>query len=287
MKQAWGIDLRWAAWREILIGLARGSKRHHAAVIAGGVAFFGFLSLFPALSAVISTYGLLADPSDVEGQVNVLAGALPEGARAVLKTEVAALTSRSSGSLSLEVVVGIVAAVWAATKGTRALLTALTMAFQQEETRGHLRMNVVAFCFTGGAMVVGVLVVGAMIALPAALAILGGSSTGELLVWLRWPALAALFLLWLGAAYRYGPARQPAHWRLITPGSVVATVIWLAGSGLFSWSVAKFGRFADLDGSLAAILTFLLWFLLSAYAVVLGAELDAEIERVAARSVVG
>jgi membrane protein len=272
-------DISPAGWRNIARRLGRGAKRHHASVVSAGVAFFGFLSLFPALAAVVATYGLLADPDDVRKQVDVIGAGMPEEIRGVLQVQLARLIARSSGTLSLEVAVGIVLAVWAATKGTKSLITALTMAFEQPETRGHLKMAVVAFGFTAGGISMGVIAVAAMIALPVVLGHLGLSSVSAALIrWLRWPTLAGVLLGSLAVAYRYGPPRRCTTWRWLTPGSVAATALWLIGSGLFSWFAPRFaGR--DLDGTLGAIVLLLGWFLLSAYAVIFGAELDAEIER--------
>jgi membrane protein len=273
-------DISAADWRGAALRLSRGPKRHQTSVVAGGVAFFAFVSLFPALAALVSTFGLLAGRANVATQVNALAGELPEQARAVLQTELANLLARSTGRLSLEMAVGLVGALWAASKATKALITALTMASEQEETRGHLRMKLVAFGFTGGAMAVGLVALAAMAALPAVLGHLGLSRLGERLVaWLRWPALAAVVLGWLVAAYRFGPPRPPTAWRWISPGALLAAAMWLVGSALFSWFVSRFGSYEQLEGTLGAILIFLSWFLLSAYVVIFGAELNAELGR--------
>jgi membrane protein len=273
-----------AGWRTIALRLGRGARRHHASVVSAGVAFFSFVSLFPALAAIVSAYGLLADPDDVRRQVDVLARGLPEQIRQVLEVELARLTARSSGPLSLDIAVGIVLAVWAATKGMKSLMTALAIAFDQEETRGHVRMAALAFAFTAGALSLGLLAVGAMIALPVVLRHVGLSTVGaSLITWLRWPVLAAVVTGCLAVLYRYGPPRRSASWRWITPGVALATVSWLAGSALFSWSAARFAGSRNLDGTLGAILLFLSWFFLTAYVVILGAELDAEIDRWRAR----
>src|SRR5262249_9292937 len=140
-------DIRWAGWLEIIDGMRNATRRHHASVLAGGVAFFGFLSLFPALVALVSAYGLLADPEDVQRQLDVLAGGLPAQVQAFLYDHMAKLTARSSRTLSIEAAVSIAGAVWAATKGTKALITGLSLAFGQDETRGFIRLNVTAFLF--------------------------------------------------------------------------------------------------------------------------------------------
>jgi len=260
------------------------TRRHHASIFAGGVAFYGFLSMFPALAALESGYGLLADPDHVRDQVDRLAGGLPDDVRATIAGLISRLTARSTGTLTVEAVVGILAAIWAATKGMRALITGLSLAFGQEETRGFLRLNVTAYLFTLGAVVGGGIAVAGVIVLPIVMAFLRLSAlTEHLFRWLRWPALTVVTLLALAIAYHFGPARPPARWRWITPGSALATALWLAGSALFSWFASSFGKTDIIDGSLAVVITMLTWFLLSAYVVIIGAELNVEVERTRGR----
>jgi membrane protein len=269
-----------AGWREIARRMRNPARRHQASIIAGGVAFFAFLAMFPALVALVSGYGLLADPEDVRRQVDVLASGFPEEVQTAIYDQMQRLVARSPGTLSLEAAVSILGAVWAATKGTKALITGLSLAFGQRETRGFIRLKVTAFLFTMGAIVFGAFAVGAVIAFPIVLSHLHLSPPSQRLMrWLRWPAVAGVVLFGLSVAYHYGPARAPGRWRLVTAGSVAATAMWLAGSALFSWSVSTFAGGGKLDGSLGVIITLLTWFLLSAYVVILGAELNAEIAR--------
>jgi membrane protein len=173
-----------------------------------------------------------------------------------------------------------VGAVWAATKGTKALITAVSLAFGQRETRGYIRLNLTAFLFTAGAIVLGVVAVGATIILPVVLGHLGLSyATQHLMRWLRWPALAVVMLLGLAVAYHYGPSEPPSRWRWVTPGAVVATLLWMAGSALFTWFVSTFASSRTVDGSLGVIITLLTWFLLSAHIFIIGGELNAELDR--------
>jgi membrane protein len=275
-----GRRLSRADWWQIINRMRQAGKRHQASVLAGGVAFYGFLSILPALVALVSGYGLLANPEDVRRQVDLLAGGLPQAVQAAIYREMSSLVARSSSTLSLEATVGLFAAIWAATKGTQALITALSFAFGQKETRGFIRLKVTAFLFTAGAILFGVLSMGAMIVLPIVLSHLGLSAlTQHLATRLRWPALALVLLFALAVAYHYGPARPPGRWRWVTAGSVVATVLWLAGTALFSWFVSTFASGGKVDGSLGVVITLLTWFLISAHIFIIGAELNAEIAR--------
>jgi len=270
-------------WRRIFTRMRSATKRHHASVLAGGVAFFAFLSILPALAALVSLYGLVADPADVGRQVDAVTRGLPTDVRHAIHDQMAGLTARSSGTLSLEAAAGIIAAIWAATKGMKALITGLSLAFGQRETRGFVRLNVTAFLFTMGSIVAGVIAIALVIVLPVVLSFFHLSRLGEGLIrWLRWPMLTLGVLGALGVAYRFGPAQAPTRRRMVTPGSLVATALWLAGSAIFSWFVSATATSDRIDGSLGVVITVLTWFLLSAYVVILGAELDAEIAREAA-----
>jgi membrane protein len=267
-------------WRGVADRMRQATKRHHGTILAGGVAFFAFLSMFPALAALVSLYGLVADPDDVTRQVDALAGALPGEVRALITDQLSRLAARSRGTLSLEVAAGIIAAVWAATKGMKALITGLSLAFGQEETRGFVRLNLTAFLFTMAAIVFAAISIGAVIVFPVVLSFFRLPHLGEQLIrWLRWPALTLAVLFALSVAYRYGPAHPPRRPRWVTVGSLAATVVWLAGSAVFSWFVSASAAGDRIDASLSVVLTLLTWFLLSAYVVILGAELDAEIAR--------
>jgi membrane protein len=269
-----------ARWRQIADGMRDATRRHHSSILAGGVAFYAFLSMFPALAALVSGYGLLADPEHVRRQVDLLAGGLPADVQSVIYAQMARLTARSSGSLSFEAALGLVAALWAATKGMRALITGLSLAFGQDETRGFIRLNVTAFLFTVGGVLGGAAAVAGIVVLPLLFSFLHLSRLGELLFrWLRWPALAIAMLLGFAVAYHFGPARPPGRWRVVTPGALVATILWLAGSALFGWFASRFGKSDLIEGSLAVVITLLTWFLLSAYVVIIGAELNREIAR--------
>jgi membrane protein len=222
----------------------------------------------------------MADPEDVTRQVDVFAGALPPDIRAAIYDQMAKLAARSPRTLSVEATIGIIAAIWAATKGMKALITGLSLAFGQKETRGFIRLNVTAFLFTMGAIVSGAISIAAVIVLPVILSFFHLSRVGEGLVrWLRWPMLAAVVLCALSLAYNFGPAQAPVRRRWVTFGSLAATGLWLAGSAVFSWFVSTTAKTDLVDGSLGVIITVLTWFLLSAYVVILGAELDAEIAR--------
>jgi membrane protein len=267
--------------RRVVRRLKRELAEGRVSIMAGGVAFYGFLALFPALKALVSIYGLLADPYRIGEQLDARAVLLPAQVREVLKTELTTLASRSAGTLCLEVAVGILLAMWAANKGTRALMLAVTAIFEPGKVANIVRVNLRALVLTVVVIVFGVLGVAAVIAVPTVVGLLRLPEPAALglLRWLRWPLLAGLLLGGLALVYRWSCPHAPqARRRWVTAGSAAVTAAWLVGSGLFSWSVSTFTSYQRLDGSIAAFAILLTWFLLSAYLVILGAAVDAEIE---------
>jgi membrane protein len=268
-----------SVWRNVARRIKRELKDGRASIMAAGVAFYCFLALFPALTALVSLYGLVADPGDVGDQMDTVAPLLPRQVRDVMRRELTSIVARSTGTLSLEVAVSILLALWAANKGTRALLVAVDVIFDPRSAGNIVKLSFVALCLTVGAVGFGVVSLGAVIAVPAVLGRLGVGSPGlRLLVWLRWPVLAAALLLGLALIYRFSRVVPRPRWRWVTPGSALAAALWLLGSALFSWFVSAHTSFQSLDGSIATFAVLLSWFLLSAYVVILGAAVDAEVE---------
>jgi len=266
-------------WRVVARRVRREIKEGRSSIMAGGVAFYCFLALFPALTALVSLYGLIADPQDVGRQVDALAPVLPQPVRALMQRELSRLVARSTGTLSLEVAASTAAALWAANKGTRALMVAIDVVFHPRQPGNIVKLSVAALAFTAGGILFGVLSLVGVVAAPALLGRLGvGRHAWQLMVWLRWPFLAAVLLLGLALLYRFSRVERPRGWRWVTPGSATAAALWLIASGLFSWFVSARGSPQSLDGSIAALAVLLSWFLLSAYTVILGAAVDAALE---------
>ena len=270
-------------WRDIALRVKREASQDNLSIVAGGVAYYGFLAIFPALAAIVLVYGLFADPSAVQREVASLSG-VPTGVRAVLAQQLASLAGQSSGSLGFGVVVSVLVALWSARKGTAALIQSLNIAYDEQERRGFFQRTALTLLFTLGVIAVAVFALVLVAVVPAAVHRIGlpGILT-TVIVWARWPVLAAAVLFGLAVLYRYGPSREKARWRWVTWGSAIATAIWLAASAGFSIYVSHFGSYNKTYGSVAAIAILLTWFLLSAYVVILGAELNGEMEHQTAK----
>ena len=266
-------------WKDILYRTRQEIKNDHTSLSAAGVAFFGFLAVVPALAALVSIYGLFADPAEVERRVTDLFGALPEEARALLTSQLHSVVDQSSGALGLSVLVGIALSLWSASSGMGHLIEAINVAYDEPETRGMIRKRGLALLFTVGAVIFVVVAVGVIGVLPAALDAMGlASGLRWVINLLLWPLLAVGFVAALALLYRYGPDRDEPRWRWVSGGSIVAVVIWLLASLAFRFYTANFGSYNETYGSLAAVVVLLLWLYLTAFVVLIGAQINSEME---------
>ena len=225
-------------------------------------------------------YGLVADPSDAAGQVSDLLAAAPQEVRDLVEQQLETAAERERRDALLAVVAGTVIALWSASAGVQHLVQAINTAYDEEESRGFVKVRGLSLLLSIGAIVFLAAAVGVIAVLPAAVAdtTLGEPARVAIGI-LRWPALALAMVVALSVLYRIGPDRDDPKWRWATVGSITATVLWLIGSGLFSLYAARFGKYEDTYGALAAVVVVMLWLYLTAYAIVLGAELNAESER--------
>lgn len=266
-------------WKDVLLRVKRKIGRDHVSLLAAGIAFYVMLSIFPALVAAVTIYGLVADPAEVEAVVANLSGVLPPSAVALVEDQLHGLVQSSPSSLGWGAVLSLLIALWSASKGAKALITAVNVAYDETESRSFLRFQGLALLFTVGFIVMGVVSIGLIAALPSLVERLplGPTGTGAAFL-VRWIVLLALILGALSLVYRYGPAREDARWRWITLGSFIAGGLWIAASGLFSWYVSSFASFNQTYGALAGVVVLLLWLQITFFLVLLGAELDAELE---------
>ncbi len=269
-------------WRDVILRVWDQVSHLNLSMVAAGVAFYGLLAIFPALAAAVSIYGLVADPAEVERQVGVLSGVLPQEAAGLITGQLHRIAATSSNALSVGLLAGVLLALWSAASGVKALITALNVTYDESEKRGFLRLNAVALLLTLGAIVFAVLSLALIVALPALLSNLGIGGLGEIgrfvVSALRWPLLALVILFGLAVLYRYGPSRDQPQWRWVSWGATVATVLWLVASALFSFYVSNFGNYNKTYGSIGAVVILLMWFYITAFIVLLGATLNAEME---------
>lgn len=268
-----------AGWWAVLKRVWNETGNDQMSMIAASCAFYALLALFPAISVLISLYGLLFDPTTVQTQVQAMEGVLPEAAYDMVSKRVTDVASTASTALSWGLVVGVLFALWSASAGTKALMTALNIAYEEEEKRGLIRYNLQALGFTLVGIIGVALALGVIVGLPAVLHLDWLGPVGAIVARiLSYAVLLGFVILALALLYRYAPSRDEAKWRWLSPGSILAAVVWLVASLLFSFYVANFGSYDATYGSLGAVVVVLMWFYISAFVVMLGAELNAELE---------
>ena len=268
-----------AKWKRIAVNTCERINRDRILATAAGVVFYGLLAIFPAVTALVSSYGLFGDPATIAGNLQSLAMMLPEGSFAIVQDEIGRVVTDGNGALSMTFIFGLLLATWSANAGMKAVLDALNVAWEVEEKRGWIRLNLVSLTFTAAALAAILVMVAAVIGLPLMLRHVGLDHQAELLLQVgRWPLLALVLFIALLVLYRYGPSRQAPNWRWLVPGAVGAVALWLIGSALLSWYLSNFANYTATYGSLGAAIGLMTWMWMSAIIVLVGAELNSEIE---------
>ncbi len=272
-------DIPAQGWKDIALRVKTEIKDDNVPLLSAGVAFYSMLALFPALVAVVSIYGLVADPTEVATQLRSLTKAMPQQAAKLIVDQVQSIAGSSSGALGITVVIGIVTALWSASSGMKWLMSALSLVYDEKEDRKFIKLRGTALLLTVGAAVGLVISIGLITAVPALSRAIGLGSTGALVIGIiKWPLLFTLVVVGLATLYHFGPNRDFARWSWVSVGSAIGAVIWLAASAGFAIYSAVAGSFSDSYGSFAAIVVLMLWLYLSVLAVMIGAEINAEME---------
>jgi len=265
-------------WKDIALRTYHDIGENRLSLIAAGVTFFTLLAIFPAVAALVSCYGLIADVSTINAQLASLQGILPQGALEIIGDQVKRLNEQGDTTLGFSLVLGIALSVWSANGGVKHVFDALNLVYNEREKRNFVVLNLVSLGFTAGALLFLILALAAVVVLPVVLTYVGLGADAWWLTLLRWPTLFLAVLLGLALLYRYGPSRDTPRWRWVTLGSALAALLWIAASLLFSWYVAHFGSYNKTYGSLGAAIGFMTWIWLSTMIVLAGAQLNAEME---------
>lgn len=268
-----------AGWKQVLKRAWAENNADNMPIIAGGVAFFGFLAIFPALLALISIYGLVASREQAAQQVEEFTAGLPESAQELIRDQVTAITENAGSALTLSLVVSILAALWSASGGVNNLVKAVNIAYDEVETRNFVKLRALSLALTLGAVVFVVLTIGLVAVLPVVLDALPLGGVGTVLAEVaRWAALLAVVAGSLAVLYRVAPDRDAPRFRWVSLGSVVVTVAWALVSLGFTLYVNNFGSYDKTYGAIAGVIVLMLWLYLTCYLVLLGAEINSEAE---------
>ena len=279
------LQIPWNGWYDILWRTYREMQSDRLLSIAGGVAFFVLLAIFPAITALVSAYALFFNASTIIDNLSVLNDVVPGNVLSIVHEQAARIASNSGRALSTGLVVGLLVSLWSAMSGVKAIIDALNVIYEQKESRSFVKLNLVALAFTLAGFAAFLLAIGAIVVLPLVLSPIGlGSLTETLTRIARWPVLFLVLLLGLAVLYRYGPDRRAARWQWVSLGSVFAAVTWIVASFLFSWYLTSFANYNATYGSLGAVVGLMIWLWISTIVVLLGAELNAEIEHQTARN---
>lgn len=274
----WNMPL--AAWRQVIVRAFKEAGADNVGLVAAGVGFYAFLALVPLLGAVVLTYGLAADPETVVRNMQALTRVMPQDIAQLIGQQLLTVVHTSGGKKGLGLLVALAVALFGARNAAGAIITALNIAYEEEESRGFIRVNLLALAMTAAAVIALVLVLLSIAVMGWFRSIAPGA--GPMAAALG--KLATYALLALGAAfaaatlYRYGPARDDAKWTWLTPGSVLFALSWILLTAGFGFYVSRFGNYGATYGSLGAVVVLLTWLYLSSYALVFGAELNSELE---------
>jgi membrane protein len=278
------LHIPWKGWMDIFWRTAKQASEDRLLLIAAGVVFYGLLALFPAITALVSCYGLFAKPDTIEDHLSFVATGMPAEAFSIVKDQVARVVSKSGAGLSIGFAFGLLFALWSANGGVKAIIDALNIVYEEDEKRSFIRLNLVSLAFTMGTITAVLVAVGAVVVTPLVLTRLGLAEMTETIVRIaRWPALMLGMLLGLAVLYRYGPSRREAKWQWLSIGAIFATLAWFAVSAGLSYYFANFANYNATYGSLGAAIGTMMWMWLSTIVVLVGAELNSEIEHQTAR----
>lgn len=272
-------EMTWRGWRDVFWRVWKEADEDRLMLIAAGTTYYLLLALFPALAAFVSLYGFFANPMTIASHVSYLAGLLPEDGIEIIRDQLGTLAAKSDRTLSLSFLVAFAIAFWSANSGIKALFEAMNIVYDEREKRSFIVLNLIAVLYTFGAMVVGFVLITAVGIIPAALALLNLGSQADFVVRLaRWPVIVLLIAIGISLIYRYGPSRERAKWRWVTWGGALATVAWVVVSIGFSFYLENFAQYNVTYGSLGAVVGFMIWTWLSVLVLLVGGELNSEME---------
>jgi membrane protein len=273
----------WPWWRQVLGNTYDEINNDRVLAVAAGVVFYGLLAIFPAITAFVSFYGLFATPATINDHVQLLASVLPPAALGIVQDQIARILANSDGKLGVAFIAGLGIAVWSANAGIKAIIDALNVVENAKEERGLIRLTMVSLGFTLGALVFLLLMVGAVVAFPLVMSMFGLEAVTSTATWLiRWPVILVVAMASLSVLYRFGPSHEFRCWRFFSPGIVFATFAWLAGSAGLSFYLSNFADYNATYGSLGAAIGLMMWMWLTTTVILVGAELDSEIDKLRA-----
>lgn len=275
----WPHQIPFRGWKDIGKRVWHEMKVDHVQIVSAGVAFYFFLSIFPTIVAAISIYSLVLEPSQIEAQISRLDLILPEKAFGMINDFLRPVIEQSRKEIGWGLIVSVLISIWSANKGTNALFQGINIAYDEIETRNIFKKNLITLLFTLCGLVLGLISLLIVIFFPLLIDKFGlPQQLEKILTWFRWVILGLILISSLSMVYKIAPHRRSPRFRWVSWGALLGTSLWLAGSMLFSWYVSNFGSYDDLYGSFAAVAILMLWLFLTAFIVLMGAEINSEME---------
>jgi membrane protein len=272
-------QLSWRDWKEIAKRIKNELSEDQISILAAGIAFYFFLALFPALLSVVSIYGLLASPADLEQHLNAVFKILPSEGAKIVQNQLSSITSRPTQTLGWSTGLSILATLWSASKASNALITGFNIVYEEKNRRNYIILNLTALAFTLCAVLFFIATVFCIAVVPVLLNFLNLGKPLEIVIHsLRWALIFVASMTAMAFSNRYAPSRQNPKWKWVSVGSVAGTVLWLAVSAGFSYYVKNFGTYNETYGSIAGVIILMFWLYLTAYVLLLSAEINSEIE---------
>lgn len=252
----------------------------HIAIVAAGVAFYFFLALFPTFIAAISIFGLLMEPVQIQQQISEVAHILPEQSSQMISNILEGIAEKSGKTLGWSLILSILFSLWSAQQGTKAVFEGINVAYDEIDERGFFKYNGLTLLFTLGGIVIGIICTMIVVVFPAIIESINLSDYGieSIVPWVRWPVMALIIMVVLAITYKIAPDRRNPQFRWVSWGAAIATILWLAVSILFSFYISNFGSYDKMYGSFAAVIILMLWFFITAFVILLGAEINSEME---------
>lgn len=265
-------------WKDTLVRVKNDLKTDHISMISGAMAYYCLFAMVPAITAIVLMYAWFSDPAEISQHIAKASQFIPAELQEILKTQLGGLASQKS-KLGFGAIAALFLALWGASKASKAVMEAMNIIYEEEDKRGFFKKNLLALSMTLLAIVMGILALGVIVLIPAITNMFNFGPAIEVGATIAsWVILLALFSFFLSFAYRYGPDRQRAKWKWVSTGAVIAAVLWAIVSALFSWYAKEFGNFNKTYGSLGAMIVLMTWFYLSSFVILLGGEINAELE---------
>lgn len=271
-------------WKDVLKRVKQGIKDDRLSMISAAMAYYALFAFVPALSSVVLMYAWVSDPAEIQGHMAAMSRFLPADAQNILSEQLGALAGKASGSLGVGAIGTLLIALWSASKGSKAVIEAMNMIYEEKESRGFFKLNIFALGMTLLGVLMGILAIGVIVLVPIMTNIFNFVPMVSILGTIgSWVVLLGIFSFYLSFAYRFGPDRENAKWKWVSWGAVFSAVAWAMVSALFSWYAKEFGNFNKTYGSLGAIIVLMTWFYLSSFVILIGAEINAELEHQTAK----